>query len=437
MVRFGSPLPIHVPFHVSPARFRINFGAVGSGKSFAGCDEAIKWCLKYPGIEGMVTRKTAPELRDTTERVFQSRMPSELWNSGELRRAGGHFESFTFPNGSRVLFRSIDDWMKHKSLNLGFIFFDEMSEFDEDTFHGMRSRLRQRELTPEAYARGYTGIIERTGAWGSTNPAGHDWMYRLFHPDNRGKDDFMENSAAFFSTTLDNPFLGEDYLNDVLTYPRQYLMRFVLCQFDDFTGRIYEEFGEPGTIVPHPEWDQLRAGPVVWMGMDPGTQNPTAGVWCWVDEANHRLVAIAEYKEPGLAAETHVAKWRIIETMQRMRVQWRVGDPNSITQRDRGTAIPLQAQYARLGFHFALGAADRDTRILQLGRLIKLKRFVVSEDLHMLIEALKNYQWKDLTPAQKARGEDPKQEPLKKNTDLIEATQFIAGRFLPIFAQPY
>ncbi len=436
-VVFGKPLPVHIPFHQSPAKFRVAFGAAGSGKSYAGCDEAIKWCLQYPGIEGMITRVTIPELRDTTERVFTSRVPPELWAAGRLRRAGGHYESFTFPNGSRILFRGIDDWLKHKSLNLGFIFFDEFTEFDEDTFHGMRMRLRQSDLTPEAISMGYSQKITRHGAWGATNPAGHDWVYRLFHPDSKDRMKADGGVEAFFSTTLDNPFLPPDYVDDMLGMPKMFVMRYVLCQFDDFAGRIYERFGEPGTIIPHPRWPPDQAGPMVWMGMDPGTQNPTAGVWCWVDERNHRLVAIAEYKAPGLDVDTHIAKWRQIEMQQRMRVGWRVGDPNSITQRDRGTAIPLQAQYARLGYNFALGSADQDTRIWQLGRLINLHRFVVSEDLHDLIDALKNYQWKDLTPAQRARGEEPKSAPLKKDTDLVEAAQFIAGRYLPVRERPY
>lgn len=434
---FGKPLPVHIPFHISAARFRVNFGAAGSGKSYAGCDEAIKWALQYPGITGMISRKYVTDLRDSTERVFMERMPDELLQQCKLTRSGGHYDRCLFPNGSEILFRGLEEWEKKKSVNLGFLFMDEMTEFDEDTFHGMRTRLRQADRTPEARMRGYTGKIERTGLWGATNPNGHDWVWRLFHPDSTDEMRQKLDGAAFFSTTLDNPFLPPDYVDDLLNMPRQYILRYVLCQFDDFAGRIYEDFGEPGTIVPHPVFDLARPGPVVWMGMDPGTRNPTAGVWCWVDEANHRLVAIAEYKEPGLAVDTHVAKWRNIEVMQRMRVQWRVGDPNAITQRDRGTQIPLIEQYGRLGYHFALGAADRDTRIWQLGRLIKLRRFVVSEDLPQLTESLKEYQWKNLTPAQKNRGEDPKSEPLKKNTDLVEAAQFISGRFLPFRTKPY
>ena len=431
-IAWGRPLTVHEPFHKSPARFRCNFGAAGSGKSYAGCDEVIAWMLEQPGIEGMITRVTAPELRDTTERVFQSRVPAELWNASRVRRAGGHLESVTFPNGSRALFRSMDDWQKHKSLNLGFLFFDEMTEFSEEDFHGMRMRLRQTDPTPEARDMGYRGRIRRTGAWGSTNPNGKDWCYHLFHPDGKRH---LKDSAAFFSTTLDNPYLSPEYVDDLVNMPQQYVLRYVLCQFDDFAGRIYETFGQRN-IIPHPNVRDI-AGGVVWMGMDPGTRNPTAGVWAWVDTANNRLVAIAEYEQPGLSVEAHAAAWRRIELSQQMRVQWRVADPNSITQRSRETMISLQTAYGRLGYHFTLGASRKDDRIWQLGRLITAGRFVVSENCAQLIDKLRNYQWKDVGPAARAKGEDAPEEPLKNGMDLVEAAQYVSGRFLPLDALQY
>lgn len=55
------PLPVHVPFHRSRAYERMNFGAFGSGKTYAVIDEAIAWCLEQPGIRGLITRKTIPE----------------------------------------------------------------------------------------------------------------------------------------------------------------------------------------------------------------------------------------------------------------------------------------------------------------------------------------------------------------------------------------
>jgi hypothetical protein len=63
-----------------------------------------------------------------------------------------------------VLFRSIDDWNKHRSLNVGFIAFDEADEFDEETYQGMLSRVRQSDPTPEGIAYGAKKITRR-GVW--------------------------------------------------------------------------------------------------------------------------------------------------------------------------------------------------------------------------------------------------------------------------------
>jgi len=242
------------------------------------------------------------------------------------------------------------------------------------------------------------------------------------------------------STTLDNPFLPPEYVESLLQYPPAWVKRYVLCQFDDFAGRIYDKWGWDSHVIEHPDWnawepDLLRAR-TFWMGMDPGTESPTAGLWVWLDKENRRLVGIAEYEEPGLAADVHAAAWRRIEAAQKMLVRWRVADPNAIGQRDRGTMIPLETTYAKLGYNFMLGGSHEPTRIVQLGRLIELGRFVVTKNCPKTFEAIKQYQWRDVTPSERARGEDPKSKPLKKNTHLVECAQFIAGREAPPPAIP-
>ena len=431
IITFGNnALEVHKPFHESRARERCLFGAVGSGKSYAICDEAIGWCLEQPGIRGLITRKTIPELRDTTEQVFAERMPPDLWAAGHCSRTGGHFDTFTFPNGSQILFRSIDDWHKHKSLNLGFIAWDEWGEFDEDTVIGMQTRLRQVDLTPEARKLGYTGKITRTGMWGATNPEGKDWIYYRYHPSSPKR---RQDSEAFFSRSIDNPYLSTQYLEDLMTMPEPYIKRYVLCQFDDFAGRCYEDWGWESHTVPPPKWSEMGIDrPLVWMGMDPGTQNPTAGLWCWVDSDNRRLVGIAEYQHPALAVDEHAKAWRQIEASQRMNVRWRVADPNSITQRDRGSVISLATQYAKQGFTFQLGASSPNDRVPALAHLIHLRRFVVSRACLRTFESIKDRQWKDLTPAQRSRGEDPKQELLPKNDHLAACAEYLAGRESPV-----
>lgn len=102
-----TPLPVHEAFHRSTSYERMLFGAFGSGKTYAVIAEAIAWCLEQPGIRGLIARKTVPELRDTTEPIFKELLPPELWKVGVERKSGGHMESFTFPNGSVVLFRLV------------------------------------------------------------------------------------------------------------------------------------------------------------------------------------------------------------------------------------------------------------------------------------------------------------------------------------------
>lgn len=417
------PLPIHAEFHSSTAYERALFGAFGSGKTYGLCAEAIAWALEQPGIRGLITRKTVPELRDTTETVFFDILPHELRSAGEERRSGGHVERFIFPNGSEILFRSIDDWNKHRSLNVGFIAWDETNEFDLETYLGMSSRVRQVEPTAMAQKQG-AGNISRRGMWCATNPSGHDWLYNRFvDPDKRS-----DNTEWFRSTSFDNPYLPPEYVDSLLQYPEAWVRRYVLCQFDDFAGAIYPDWGWDTHVIPVPE--NLDNRQVFWMGMDPGTRNPTAGLWVWHDQDNRRLVGVAEYQENRTSAAGHAAAWRQIEKKHAPRVVWRVSDPGSITVPDRGTNMKLSDQYRRLGFNFALGPRHHKDRIPMLGQMIALGRFVVTPNCPQTYEQIRDYKWEDITPAQRARGENPKEKPVTKDDHLVDCAQYLCSRWV-------
>jgi PBSX family phage terminase large subunit len=418
------PIPVHSPFHASRAYERALFGAFGSGKTYGICAEAIAWALEQPGIRGLVTRRTVPELRDTTETVFFELLPDELYRADEVRRAGGHVERFIFPNGSEVLFRSIDDWNKHKSLNVGFIAWDEADEFDEETYLGMSSRVRQREPTPAGRRYGATEITRR-GMWCASNPSGHNWLYRRFIDPNT----FKPNTAWWRSTSFDNPYLPPEYIESLLGYPEQWVRRYVLCQFDDFAGQIYPDWGwdthvvEPSSIRPQP-------GSVFWMAMDPGTRSPTAGLWVYVDQPARTLYGIAEYQENYTSANEHAQAWRAIEAKNRMKVDWRVSDPGSLPVRDRGSNMSLQDQYRRLGFNFTLGPRRHVDRIPMLGQLIHMKRFKVTRNCPQAYEQIKNYKWEEITPAMRTKGVDPPERPLKKDDHLVDCAQYLSSRWV-------
>lgn len=421
-ITFGSnPIPVHVPFHQSSASERALFGAFGSGKTYAIVDEAIAWCLEQPGIRGAIARKTVPELRDTTEPTFFERLPPELRAAGKAPRGGHHYDRFIFPNGSEVLFRSVDDWNKWRSQNLGFLAIDEANELDEDSYLGLTSRLRQVDLTEGARKLGYTQPISRRGAWLATNPNGKDWLWRRFVGPNR-----EAGTEYFRSTSFDNPYLAKDTLDMYMSYPEMWIRRYVLCTFDEFGGQIYEAWNwDDHVIKPY----ALPKDNVVWMGMDPGTRNPTAGLWVHVDMANRTMVGVAEYEEAGRAAVEHGANWRRLEARLKANVRLRIADPN-INTRDRGTNMELSDQYSRMGFYFQLGPRQHKIRIPALGQQIVLGRFKVTSDCPRTYEAIKNYRWEDLSPTARNRNLDPIEVPHKEADHLVDCAQYLTSRWM-------
>lgn len=418
------PLTVHRAFHASSATERALFGAFGSGKTYAGVDEAIMMMLEQPGIRGLAARQTIPELRDTLEPIFLQRLPGELRTASQITRTGGHYDSVIFPNGSTVLFRSLDDPQKHRSLNLGFFLADEANEIDPDTYGFMIGRLRQVDPTDEAQRRGYTAKIRRRAAWVMTNPSGEDWMWERFVGPRR-----KPGTEYFTSTSLDNPFLPPDYIETLLSFPEPWVRRYVLCSFDDFAGAVYPEWSHETHVIPPFE---VPAGSVHWMGMDPGTRNPTAGLWVYVDQERRRLVGVDEYAVSRRDVATHAKAWRQVEALRRMRVTWRCSDPGSLPVADRGSNMSLRDQYRREGFNFALGPKLPRDRVPMLGLLIAQGRFVLMEGrCPETFRQVGRYRWEDISPAFKKAGKDAPEKPLKGDDDLVDCAQYVASRWVP------
>ncbi len=417
-----SPIPVHESFHRSTAYERTCFGGYGSGKSWALCAEAIAVGLEQPGSEILVCRKTIPSLRDTTEAIFTDLLPPKFLAQCDVRRMGAHNESITFPNGTKYMFRGMDDWTKHKSMSLAWIFYDEADEIDQESYEGMMSRVRQRNPTAKAKALG-AGPITRRGICCASNPAGRNWIWQRFVSDKAAP-----GTEWFRSTSLDNPHLPMTYIDSLLAMPKPWVERYVLCGFDDFAGQVYEDWAwDTHVVQPYVDYDPDS---MFIMGLDPGTRDPTAALWAYYDKAKHEVVGVAEYQEDSLAAAKHATEWRRIEARHKMRVRRRIADPQAINVRDRGTNMQLSDQYRRLGFNFVLGPSRHNDRIPMLGQLIFMRRFKVTTDCPRAYEQIKNYRWEDLTPAQRSKGIDAPERPLKKNSHLVDCAQYIASRYI-------
>ena len=166
-------------------------GGYGSGKTFSGSLLGVLLCLTYPGIKGLVGAQTFPLLRDTTlEQWFK-----HLDNAGLKRHKDWTYNVTTqrlkFKNGSEVFFRHFEEPGKLRSLEVGFIQIEEMSQIPESTFLELTGRLRQTEIN-----NGKKLPMRRM--FGHTNPeASKGWIWKYFVEKTKKTKDYKEEEIIY------------------------------------------------------------------------------------------------------------------------------------------------------------------------------------------------------------------------------------------------
>jgi len=253
----------------SYSRFLLNSGGVGSGKTYSIILKTLKLIMENPGIFILIGAQTYTSLRDTVLREFLALVPPEIISS--YNKSLLHF---TFTNGSEVIFRSLDDEAKLKSLNLGAVAIDEMTEIDEEIFKMLRTRLRQENMPCCLY--------------GATNPSTFgNWVYKYFI------EKPITGSEVVYSISADNDYLPVEYLNDLDTLKKsnpEYYSRMVMGKWGALEGLIYDLPMSQRVVNPVKPYQRYIAG------LDFGYDHPTAfliagvinGVYYIIDELYER-----------------------------------------------------------------------------------------------------------------------------------------------------
>ena len=157
-------LPSQRRFHDSGARFKGFSGPIGSGKSQALCQEAIRLSYLNPGRTGLIGAPTYPMLRDATLTSFLE----VLGNNGirhELNKS--ELVLVMKDTRSRIYFRAVDDFERLRGTNLSWFGVDELTYTTEEAWLRLEGRLRD----PRA---------QRLCGFAVWTPKGFDWVYRRF-----------------------------------------------------------------------------------------------------------------------------------------------------------------------------------------------------------------------------------------------------------------
>jgi hypothetical protein len=220
-----GPLPSQRRFHELTSRFKGFSGPIGSGKSQALCQEAIRLSYINAGRIGLLGAPTYPMLRDITQATLfeileTNRIPFEHNKAENMIRMPD--------SGSRILFRPMEEYERLRGTNLAWFGVDELTYTQEPAWQRLEGRLR------DPRANHLCGF----GVW---TPNGYDWVYRRFIRDRN------ENYEVVLAKPNENRYLlaktPDFYLRLKGSYDERFYRQEVLGEYLAMDGsRVYWAF---------------------------------------------------------------------------------------------------------------------------------------------------------------------------------------------------
>ncbi len=174
-------------------------GGWGTGKTLSAISRAELYSKGIPNNLGCIFRKTARSLNDSTLQDFQKYTGVKVSSERNV----------DYPNGSRIMFRHLDELtsINQQNLNLGWFYIEQGEELESDKeFWMLFGRLR-RDLTPSPEF-AHFNLPLRSG-WVIAN-AGDNWIKKNW------KDKLFDGAELVEATTWDNKHnLPKDFLDSL------------------------------------------------------------------------------------------------------------------------------------------------------------------------------------------------------------------------------
>ena len=260
-------------------------GPAGTGKSRACLEKVHLQALKYPGLRGLLTRKTLASLTATglvtfREKVLHAREDVSFYGGSKAEPA-----HFRYPNGSRLVVGGLDNPRKVMSSEYDVVYVQEAIDLAEDDWESLTTRLRN-------------GVMPYQQLLADTNPgSAHHWLKAC---GDAGR------TLLLNSRHEDNPAVTPAYLAilDALSGVRKERLRF--GRWASAEGMIFSDYDPRVHLL-----DSLTIGPTWqrWLAVDFGYTNPFVCQW-WAEDPDGRLYLYREIYRTQRLVEDHARQIR-------------------------------------------------------------------------------------------------------------------------------
>jgi PBSX family phage terminase large subunit len=386
-------------------------GPAGTGKSRSCLEKVHLAALKYPGMRGLLVRKTSTSLSASALVTWRRFVVPEAVAAGVVRFYGGSAEEpaqYRYANGSAVILGGMDKASKIMSTEYDMIYVQEATELTEDDWEALTTRLRYGRMP-------YQQLLADC----NPNTPTH-WLKQRC---DRGTTVLLESKHT------DNPALHDDdgqmtdvgktYLAklDVLTGVRKLRLKDGLWVAAE--GVIYEHWDPQVHVVePFPipsDWTR-------WWAVDFGYTNPFVFQW-WAEDGDGKLYLYRELYRTRRLVDQHaadVATYSKAEPPPRAVICDHDAEGRATLENELGIGT-VKADKRVLEGIDAVGQRVRDRRVLLL-RDCRVYRDPELDEAHKptcTAEEVPGYVWADYRT---------KEGPVKENDHGCDALRYMVAQ---------
>jgi PBSX family phage terminase large subunit len=262
-------------------------GPAGTGKSRACLEKLHRAALRWPGMKGLIVRKTRESLSDAALMTFEEKVlpAGSTLAYGAQRRMR---QAYVYPNGSEIAIGGIDKASKVMSTERDLIYIQEATELDENDWEYLTTRLRNGK-TPAQQLIADCNPDRPTHWLKARCDAGRCRMLESRHEDNPllwDGDDWTEAGRGYIARL------------DALTGARRERLRF--GRWAAAEGLVYEGWDRAAHVVS----SVVSANWTRYWSVDFGFTN--AFVWQqWATDPDGRLYLEKEIYRTQTLVEDH------------------------------------------------------------------------------------------------------------------------------------
>lgn len=367
-------------FIFSTARYPAMISAWGTGKSLCLILRAMFYSNNIPNNLGVIFRKEYVDLRDSTMRDFENFTGLKVDSQRNVNLL----------NGSRIMFRHIEELNNIQNINLGWFGIEQAEELKADKeFFLLWGRLRRKLLPSQEFLD--TGLSVHSG-FIVGNVAGANWIKALWK-DASGID-FKLIEAKTFDNDDILPKEYIDSLEQLKSLKPDIYNRFVLNDWMvEAEGKILKSHYVDACVDGNFISDEIEApieGENYDMGVDLAKYNDYT-VLITIKKSTNKVVNFQRFNETSwnlqkqkiIATATRYSRARIIPDSTG------VGDPIVEDLQREGMSVYYDRKAGRDGFKFT--NTSKEQLIENLIIAIEQKK-VTFPKIEVLIDELKDFE---------------------------------------------